>query len=129
MATTSLTNNVDISGNYGEDAIPVTFSSNTVTTTIVQGLTVQKSADKSYWVNGPLTYSIVITNNSGGKLAGGELQDTINTALVTFSQTYGVTIDDTTTQDFTYESGVLKVTLPEIADTESKTIKFQVTLN
>ncbi len=32
-----LTNHVDISGQYGESSSPITFSSNTVSTTIVEG--------------------------------------------------------------------------------------------
>lgn len=46
MAEVSLLNNAKISVNYGESSNPVTFSSNNVTTTIIQGLTVTKAADK-----------------------------------------------------------------------------------
>lgn len=62
MAEINLTNKADIAGTYGDSASPITFSSNDVSTTIVQGFTVTKKADKTYWVDGPLTYTITITN-------------------------------------------------------------------
>lgn len=127
MAELSLENFVDVSGKYGESEVAISFSSNTVTTTIVQGLTIVKSADKDYWVNGPLTYTLVVTNNSGGKLTSASITDTLNTTLIALDEDYGIYIDESKTQSYTYESGTLTITLPDLADTESATIKFQVT--
>ena len=77
MAETNLTNQVEVEGQYGNLASQVTFLSNVVTTSIVQGLTVTKSADKTNWVDGPLTYTIVVQNASGSTLSAGSLTDTL----------------------------------------------------
>lgn len=127
MANTNLTNQVDIAGEYGDSASPISFSSNTVTTTIVQGLTVNKTADKTNWVDGPLTYTIVIQNNSGSTLTNGVLTDNINTTLVDFNATYGVQINSSASSDYTYNNGELKINLPDINNEAETTITFQVT--
>lgn len=127
MAQVSLTNQVDITGQYGDGATPITFSSNIVTTTIVQGLSVNKTADKINWVDGPLTYTIEVQNTSGGTLTNGILTDNLNVDLIEFDNANGVTIDGTPTSDFTYNSGELKINLPELTDQKTITIKFQVT--
>lgn len=129
MAEITLTNNASIEANYGEESSPVTFSSNDVTTTIIEGLTITKAADKSYWVDGPLTYTIEVNNTSGAALSGGVITDILNTSLVTFSTTYGVQINGSATSNYTYNDGTLKVTLPDIANTEKATVTFQVTKN
>ena len=126
MAEITLTNRAEIEGTYGNPGSEITFSSNDVTTTIVQGLTVTKTADKTYWVDGALTYTIVVKNESGSTLTNGSLTDTLDTALVSFNSTYGVQMDGSATSDFTYNSGVLKVNLKELADQASTTITFQV---
>ena len=127
MSQVNLTNQVDVTGQYGDASTPVSFSSNIVTTSIIQGLTVNKSADKVNWVDGVLTYTIVIQNTSGSNLTGGVLTDNLNTDLVEFNNDYGVQIDDTPTSQFTYSSGELKVTLPTLNDSQSTKITFQVT--
>ena len=124
-----LNNQVAISGEYGNPSSAINFSSNLVTTTIVQGLTVTKSADKTNWVDGPLTYTVVIQNNSGSALSSGKLTDTIDTSLVDFNQTYGVKLDNETYSSYTYtsSSGILEITLPNLDDSNETTITFQVT--
>ncbi len=122
-----LTNQVDIAGQYGNPASAISFSSNLVSTTIVEGLTVLKEADKTNWVDGPLTYTITVQNNSGETLSSGKLTDQINTTLVNFSTTYGVQLDGQTYRTYTYNDGTLEITLPDLANGEQKVIKFQVT--
>lgn len=129
MAEVSLINKVDIAGNFGEGSSPVTFSSNDVTTTIIEGLTVTKAADKTYWVNGPLTYTLTVTNNSGGKLASGIITDALDTSLVSLNETYGVYINSSKTENYTYTGGTLTINLPELADSSTTTITFQVNRN
>lgn len=125
MAVENLTNQADITGEYA--GTPISFASNIVTTAIIEGLTINKTADKTNWVDGPLTYTIVIANNSGSTLSSGVLTDNLNTTLVDFNTTYGVLIDGVTTSNYTYSSGELKITLPDLADSQETTIKFQVT--
>lgn len=126
MAELSLTNRVDIAGNYGDESNPITFSSNDITTTLIQGLTVTKNADKSYWINGPLTYTITITNNSGSKLDSGVITDKLDTNLILLNEAYGVLINGSKTEDYTYNTGTLIVNLPELADNSTTTVTFQV---
>lgn len=129
MADISLTNTANVEGQYGDGSSPISLSSNTVTTTIVQGLTVTKSADKTNWIDGPLTYTILVENNSGPTLSSGVLTDNLNISLVEFSNSYGVKIDGSTSSEFTYNSdtGELKIALPDLADSNQTTITFQVT--
>ncbi len=127
MAGVSLTNQVDIAGEYGDPASPISFSSNTVTTTIVQGLTVTKTADKTNWVDGPLLYTIVVKNDSGSTLSSGVLTDNLNVDLIEFDSTYGVKIDGVTSTNFTYNSGELKINLSDLENEQQATITFQVT--
>ena len=122
-----LTNQVDISGEYGNPSSAINFSSNLVTTTIVQNLTVTKSADKTNWVDGPLTYTIIVNNSSGSALSNGTLTDKIDTTLVDFNSTYGVKLDGATYDSFTYNSGTLEITLPNLDDQKQITLTFQVT--
>lgn len=126
MAELSLTNKVDIAGNYGDASNPVTFASNDVTTTLIQGLTVTKNADKTYWVNGPLTYTVTIANNSGSKLDSGVVTDKLDTNLISLDETYGVLINGSKTEDYTYTTGTLTVNLPELADNSTTTVTFRV---
>ncbi len=127
MAQVSLTNQVDITGQYGDGSSPISFSSNIVTTSIIQGLTVNKTADKVNWVDGPLTYTITIENTSGSTLTGGVLTDNLNTDLIDLDKTSGILIDDTPSSDYTYTDGELKINLPTLTDQQTTTIIFKVT--
>lgn len=126
MAKTTL-NRADFSGDYGTEAVPITFASNEVTTTIITGLTATLSADKTYWVDGPLTYTVVVTNNSGDTYSKGVLADTLDTANVVFDTDYAVEINGTKTSDYTFENGLLSVNLPDVADGATITVTFRVT--
>lgn len=126
MAKTTL-NQADFSGSYGADSVPITFVSNQVTTTIITGLTATLSASKQYWVDGPSLYTVVVANNSGETYSKGVLQDTIDTANVTFDTDYAVQINGQKTTDYTYSGGLLSVNLPDVSDGASLTVSFQVT--
>lgn len=125
MAKVTLTNQADFAGTYGAAENPVTFSSNQVSTTIIQGLTATKMADKEFWVDGPLLYTIRIQNSSGDTFSKGVLKDTLD-SIVTLDTTFGVKINDSATSDFTFNGGVLSVNLPDMADGGTLTVTFQV---
>jgi len=126
LAKTTIENQTDFSGTYGTEAEPITFASNLVSTTIISGLTAVLSADKKYWVNGPLTYTVVITNNSGDTYSKGVLQDNLDTSTVSFDANYGVEINGSKTSDYTISGGVLSVNLPDVADSGTLTVTFRV---
>lgn len=127
MAKVLTNDQADFSGVYGTEAEPITFVSNLVSTTIVSGLTATLSADKKYWVDGPLTYTVVVTNSSGDVYSKGVLADNLDTANVVFDSTYGVEIGGQKTTDYTYTNGLLSINLPDIADEGTLTISFRVT--
>ncbi|MFR1564987.1 MAG: hypothetical protein ACLSUT_00920 [Christensenellales bacterium] len=129
MAQVLLTNQADLSGSYGALAVPVVFSSNSVTTTIIQGLTATKTVDKTHWVNGPLLYTIKIDNNSGDTFTKGVLTDIIDTSLATLDTVYGVEINGSKSSDYTFTAGSLSVNLPDVEDGGSATVTFQVVQN
>ena len=129
MAQVLLTNQADLSGSYGALAVPVVFSSNSVTTTIIQGLTATKTVDKTHWVNGPLLYTIKIDNNSGDTFTKGVLTDIIDTSLATLDTVYGVKINGSKSSDYTFTAGSLSVNLPDVEDGGSATVTFQVVQN
>ena len=126
MAKVTLTNQADFAGSYGAAANPVTFSSNQVSTTIIQGLTATKTADKEFWVNGPHLYTIKVQNSSGDTFTKGVLTDTLD-SVVTLDTTFGVKINDAATSDFTFTGGVLSVNLPDMVDGGTLTVTFQIT--
>ncbi len=127
MAKKITDNQTDFTGLYGAESEAISFASNLVSTTIISGLTAVLSADKKYWVDGPLTYTVVITNESGDVYSKGILADNIDTANVVFDTTYGVEINGTKTTDFTYTGGLLSVNLPDIAEGGTLTVTFRVT--
>lgn len=127
MAERTLTNEATLAANYGEDNTPITLASNEVTTTLIDGLTITKAADKQAWVNGALTYTITINNTTGETLSNVVFTDALDTSLVNFNTTYGVQVDGTASTSFTYTGGTLTVNLDDIETGATKTITFQVT--
>lgn len=127
MATKTTLNQADFSGSYGADSTPITFASNQVTTTIVSGLTATLSANKTYWVDGALLYTVVIENSSGETYSKGVFSDQLDTANVTFDNDYAVQINGQKTSDYTLAEGLLSVNLPDVSDGASLTVTFQVT--
>ena len=101
--------------------------SNVVSTQIIDGLEVTKTANKSYWVDGSLMYNVVITNQSGGLLKNAVLTDNIDTNLVDFDYNYGVKNKEIYNLEYTLDSGELKVDLPELSNNDTINISFQVT--
>ena len=123
-----LSNLASALGNY--NSIPTSITSDAVLVTMVSGLTITKSADKTIWADGTLTYTIKIDNQSSETYAAPVVTDILNGTLVNFVDG-SVTIDGVkaTESEYSYEEGTntLKVTLADIAAGESKTITFQVT--
>ena len=127
MAKTTTLNQADFSGSYGAEAVPVTFASNQVTTTIIKGLTATLAANKTYWVDGALLYTITVVNNSGETYSKGVLVDELDTQNVAFDADYAVQIDGQKTSDYTLSGSTLSVNLPDVADGATVIVTFQVT--
>lgn len=123
MAEVILKNYADVAANYEGEALD--FRSNEVSTTIVRGLSATKTANKTFWVNGLLEYTITVTNDSGVELTGGHLVDDLDASIITLDQTSGVFVNDVPVV-FQYSANRLTVQLPDLADGESAVVKFYV---
>ncbi len=125
---TELSNIVSVLGNYND--IPTELTSETVVVSMIDGLTITKTADKVNWADGVLTYTVVIKNETEKSFTTPVITDILNPTLVTFVSD-SVTVDGTKieTSKYTYEasSGTLTINLDDIAASGSSTITFQVT--
>lgn len=123
-----LRNIVTALGNYND--IPTSISSPVLVTTLISGLTITKSADKSIWADGSLTYTITIDNQTTVSYTEPKVTDILDAELVEFVDG-SVTIDDqkATSEQYTYDTttNTLTVNLTDLAPSETKTITFQVT--
>lgn len=125
---TELTNTIRAVGNYNN--IPTAITSDALVVTMVSGLTITKTADKSIWADGALTYTITINNQSTQSYTSPVITDVLDTSLVVFTPD-SVTIDGVkaTSSQYTYDesTSILTVNLEDLAAAATKTITFQVT--
>lgn len=121
-----LRNTVGAKGNY--NSIPTSITSVASVVTMVEGLSITKTADKLVWADGELTYTIVITNDADQTYENVVITDILNTTLVEFVDK-SVTIDSVqaTTGEYEYNDGTLTVNINDIVASESKTVTFKVT--
>lgn len=124
---TELTNTVSALGNYNN--IPTTVTSLASVVTLIDGLTITKTADKPVWADGLLTYTIVVDNKATQTYTAPTITDILNTTIIDFVDG-SVTIDGTsaTSEEYSFDTSTntLTVKLTDIAPSESKTITFQV---
>ena len=121
-----LRNTVGAKGNY--NSIPTSITSVASVVTMVEGLSITKTADKLVWEDGELTYTIVITNDADQTYENVVVTDILNTTLVELVDK-SVTIDSVqaTTGEYEYNDGTLTVNINDIVASESKTVTFKVT--
>lgn len=124
---TQLSNTATVLGEYNN--IPTSISSQALVVTMIDGLTVTKTADKMIWADGILTYTILVDNKATETYTSPKITDILNTTLVSFVSD-SVTIDGVkaTTDKYTYDesTGTLTINLDNIAPSASSTITFQV---
>ena len=122
-----LSNTVSVLGNYNN--IPTEISCEAVVVSMIDGLTVTKTADKMVWADGLLTYTIVINNKADLSYTTPVITDILDTTKVGFVND-SVTINGVKaeTSKYTYEesTGKLTINLDDITATGSTTITFQV---
>lgn len=122
-----LSNTVSVLGNYNN--IPTEINSEAVVVSMIDGLTVTKTADKMVWADGLLTYTIVINNKADLSYITPVITDILDTTKVGFVNE-SVTIDGVKVENskYTYEesTGTLTITLDDIEATGSTTITFQI---
>ena len=122
-----LTNTINATGTYNN--IPTALTSNTSVVNLVDGLTLKKEADKENWVDGALTYTITLNNNTENDYKDAKLEDIINIALATFIPS-SVTINDTAALESQYQyeegTGTLTVQMGTVTANSETKVTFKV---
>lgn len=123
-----LINQVESIGNY--NSISTSVSSNNSVVNLVEGLTLTKEADKTNWVNGNLTYTITLKNDTEISYENPVITDKLDTTLVNFVDG-SVKINGTTatSSEYNYDSstGTLTVNLASVGESSSSVVTFEVT--
>ena len=120
-----LTNTVTVVGNYND--IPTSISSEAVVVTMLDGLTVTKSADKSVWADSTLTYTVEVNNETTVNYTEPVITDTLNTTLVSLvagSVTINVEKMDESKYTYSDATGLLTINLDTISPSSKSTITF-----
>lgn len=122
-----LNNLVTANGTYND--IPTSLTSNTMVVNMIDGLTIKKEADKKNWVDGELTYTVTIQNNTDKTYAKPVVTDVIDNNFVDFVDG-SVMINDVkaTESQYSYTEGThtLTVNLEDVLPSSSSVFKFQV---
>lgn len=95
---------------------------------LINGLTITKSANKINWVDGYLTYKIVITNTSDGNYENAYITDPLDKTVEFVSNSLIIDNVVATEDDYDYdaEENILTIYLNNVDNKTSKIIKFQV---
>lgn len=124
---TELSNITSSVGTYNN--IPTEITSFASVVTMLNGLTITKTADKEVWADGNLTYTIVVDNKTEKAYATPVITDILDNNLITFVED-SITINDVkaTSSEYTYnqDTNTLTINLTDIEPNNSTTIKFQV---
>lgn len=122
-----LNNLVTATGTYND--IPTSLTSNTMVVNMIDGLTIKKEADKKNWIDGELTYTITIQNNTDKTYTKPIVTDVIDNNFVDFVDG-SVMINDVkaTESQYSYTEGThtLTVNLEDVLPSSSSVFKFQV---
>lgn len=125
MAISILTNTGDFEGLAGADAVE--FSSTTASVTVITGLTATKTADKTHWAGGELTYTVVLSNAADNEaFTGGVFTDQLDAAITLATSENPVQIDGSAVA-YTFTGNLLTIAdLPDVNPDDSITITFRV---
>lgn len=122
-----LNNTATATGTY--NSVPTSLTSNATVVNMIDGLTLVKSADKKNWVDGNLTYTITINNQTANSYGTPVVKDVLEDSLVEFV-TDSVTIDGVIADKskYSYDEGThtLTVNLEDVSPSSSSVLTFQV---
>ncbi len=95
---------------------------------LINGLTITKSANKINWVDGYLTYKIVITNTSDGNYENAYITDSLDKTVEFVSNSLIIDNVGATEDDYDYDAkeNILTIYLNNVDNKTSKIITFQV---
>lgn len=120
-------NNIALSlGKYKNNSL--SLSTNTVTTSLKEALTITKASDKLNWQEGTLTYTIIVTNNSNNTYKDLAIEELINTNLVGLMNK-SVTINNIKTEGYTYINNTLLIPIEVILPHTKQIITFAIKKN
>ena len=122
----TVTNIATSLGDYS--GVPAPLSSLPVTTTLVTGLTLTKTADKQVWADGRLTYTLEIDNTTAIPYVKPVVTDVLDiTKLVLDTSTIKINGTTATASEYTYvaATGTLTLTLADIAASAKTTVTFE----
>ncbi len=122
MPDQSLENKASALGTYGLS--PTTITSEPITITMVSGLTITKTADKSIWADGELTFTVTIVNGAEQPYVSPVLTDILDTTLIDLV-TDSVEVDGEAAS-YNYTAGTLTVQLEDLAITDNVVVTFRV---
>lgn len=122
-----LSNTALASGNY--NSVATSLTSNTSLVNLVDGLSLTKSANKTNWTDGNLTYTIEVNNQAEMAYENVVITDVINTDLVEFI-TGSVKINDAVASEGQYfynnDSHTLTVNLNDVSVGTKTVVTFSV---
>lgn len=122
-----LTNTASAVGSY--NGLPTSLTSQAVVVALVSGLSIVKTADKTSWADGLLTYTITVNNQATSSYTAPIITDVLDNTLVDFVDG-SVIINDTVAEASQYKydttTHTLTVNLADIAPSTSSIVKFQV---
>lgn len=109
--------------------ISTSLTSNTSVVNIVEGLTLKKTADKTNWGSGNLTYTITIDNQADETYVKPVVTDVIDTTFVDFVDG-SVKINGAyaTTQQYQFDQDThtLTINLEDVTPSSTSTLEFLV---
>lgn len=125
MADIELINQATAAGTY--NSLPTALESLAITTQLVGGLVIVKTADKQVWTDGVLTYTITITNDAEHDYETTVLTDTLDITKISLVEN-SVKINDVATTNYTYDelTGELIVTVGTVEQDNEAVVSFQV---
>lgn len=122
-----LNNTATAVGNYNN--IETNLESNTSSVNLIEGLSLTKSADKTNWVSGNLTYTITLSNNADSAYENPVITDVIDTTYVEFIKG-SVMINEAPLDESKYSydenTHTLTFNLDDVSPSSNTTITFLV---
>lgn len=120
-----LTNTAISNGNY--NSIPTTLTSSTSIVNLIEGLSISIESDKKNWIDGFLTYTITIENQTELPYENSVITDELDTSLIEFVED-SVTINDikATPTQYEYNTNTLTINLGTVEAHQTGIAKFSV---
>lgn len=121
-----------VTGNGAYEGTPISVTSNTSVVKIVEGLTLTLQADKPYWKDGNLKYTITLSNATDVKYESVTISDVLDTKYISFVDgSVEINGAKAQTTEYNYDDAThtLTINLSEVDAQGTSTITFNVKKN